>query len=607
MVETQNKKTPRDILRVVFHHRLLLLLGVSLFAIIAMWGACYLPLKYTGETIFENRKDVAAETTLERGSESFEAVRLSLQNDLAGRDAVADVVDELGLLKKLPHDSENRLTRDGEMAKQQIVAKVISDTKVVLRTRSPNMDRFSVSFTHQDPKLAQQIPNTLVKNYKNRLLREIKARLTDSSQFLLKQVEQCESRLTELTNERIQFETKHAGMMPESPGALYDNLQRIDNDLDTLAKQQVAERLKIVRLRTQLEALGNPSAATAPATQPTSDPASWPTTHPTSDPASQPTSHPASQPTSGPADQPVEWVQELNPEKKWLEDQLRQFKEQLNTALTIGHMTDKHPTVKTLRAKIAELEKRIEEEPEWVTVRKTVRRMDDSIEQRLAAQMLLADIAAAVSELEAAAKESERLQKHREPLRVLMVNFAPVRQEYEQIVEKVKKQEVERNRWRNQLAEVQMALDAEVEGRRTHLNVLQTAQEQIRPASPKLVMVLGFAIIGGLAFGVGLVLLSNHWDRSFTTIDDVIKDFDIPVFGITSEIISRRQHATRRLKRWIAGPIMTIIVLGGLAASGLSITLRLKDPQNYREWKASPISFVSGAAADLAEHVRKLL
>ena len=149
-----------------------------------------------------------------------------------------------------------------------------------------------------------------------------------------------------------------------------------------------------------------------------------------------------------------------------------------------------------------------------------------------------------------------------------------------------------------------MALEAEMKDRRTHLNVLQAAQEQIRPSSPKLYMVLGFAIVGGLAFGGGLVLVSSHWDRSISTTDDAIGYFDAPVFGITSEIISRRQRAMRRMRRWIVGPIVTIIVLVGLAVSGMSITLWLKYPQKHKEWKASPIAFVSGAVTDFARDVQ---
>ncbi len=624
MAETSNKKTPRDALRLVSRRWRLFLLGASLCAIAVMLVAHRVSRKYTGTTKFEHRRDVAAEGILERGSESFESIRLSIQNDLASRGAVAEVAEELGLLRKLPRDSEHRLTRSGEMAKQQIAKGLMKDIKVVFRTRSPNMDRVSVSVTHNDRKLAEQIPNVLVKNYKNYLLQVTKRSLTNSSKFLETGVNRCELRLAEITNEKIRFETKHAGMMPETPGALYDRLQGIDDNLDTLEKQQKADGLKIVRLKAQLAALGNPTipviapttqpadrSASQPTTQPADRSASQPTTQPADRSASQPTTQPADrpsgQPTTQPAGQPVEWVQELNPEKKRLEDQLWGFKEQLANAIALSHMTNKHPTVITLRAKIAELKKRIEKEPEWIMVRKTTRKPDNSIARRLAAQMILADIAAALSELEAAAKEKERLLKRRETIQVLMSNFAPVRQEYVQIIEKVKKQIGERDRWRKRLTEVQMALDAEMKGRRTHLNVLQTAEEQILPSSPKLLMVLGLAIISGLGIGGLLVWGANHWDQSVTTTDDARKYFNIPVFGATREITSSWQRTKRRAKRWILTPIVMIIVLVGLAASGLSITLWLEYPEKtYEEWKAAPISYVSDWVEDKAKEVSKL-
>jgi hypothetical protein len=290
--DRRNESQTRKRLRFPFRLFLVSWLLFTLLAVLGMYFHERFALTYIGTTIFEHRRDVAAEHILERGSESFEAIRLSIQSGLASRDAVAEVAEELDLLRGLPRDSEDRLTREGEMAKQQIVKDIMEDINVTLQTRSSNIDRFSVSVTHHDPQLAEQIPNALVKNYKNRLLGGIKNRLMKSSQFLIRQVKRCESRLAEITNEKIRFETKHAGMMPESPGALYERLQIINNSLGTLEKQQKADGLKMIRLKVQLEALGKPVATTAPA--------------------------------SRPAGRTVEWVRELNPEKMRLEYQLPQ-------------------------------------------------------------------------------------------------------------------------------------------------------------------------------------------------------------------------------------------------------------------------------------------
>ena len=118
------KKTPRDIMRVVFRRNRLFLLGASMFAFASMCGAHYIPLKYTGETKFSRRSDAAAKMSgaSGQGSESFDTIKLmSLGDHLLGREATESVVRTLGLDRGLPHNTQGELTREGEEAKQGIV------------------------------------------------------------------------------------------------------------------------------------------------------------------------------------------------------------------------------------------------------------------------------------------------------------------------------------------------------------------------------------------------------------------------------------------------------------------------------------------------------
>ena len=574
MTKVLQDKTPRDILRIVYRRKRLFLLGTALFAIVAMLVARYIPVRYTGTAIFERRTDIAAGHVLEKEGESFETIKLTLQHELAGRHAVEQVAEELGLLRGLPRDSQGNLTIAGEMAKQDIVRKLMDNVKIKWKVRSRNLDLISVSATHSDPRLAQEIPNALVRNYINKVSEQIVQRLMNSREFLLEQVSKSESRLKEALQKKIAFETKHAGMLPESPGALYERIQRIDDNISVLEKQEKSSRMKVARLKSQLSAMG--AGAT---TQPIF-------TNSTSQPTTQETISPQT------TTLPVEYVQEPNPERKRLEDQLRQFEEQLSMAITINHMTDNHPTVKTLKSKIAELKERIKKMPEWVVARKTFRLTNTPLSRQLAVQMIMADISAAISELEAIEREKERLLKRRKSLEQLMVNFAPVRQEYDQILEKIDKDRRELEYWQKRLSEVQIALAAEAAKRRTHLNAVQLAQKQIRPSFPSLWMVLGFAVIGGLAFGGGLVFAANALDRTISTTDEAIEQFNVPVHGVISEIITHRQRIMNRIKKWVVGPIITLLILMCLAAAAMNIILWLRYPQYYASWKASPIGFI---------------
>ncbi len=323
MDDAAEKKTPRDLLRVVFRHWRLFLLGASLFAIAALLGSHYIPVKYTGTTIFERRSDPAAgEIASLRGQSSgFGPYKLTLQHELAGYNAVERTVNELGMTRGIPRGLDGQLTLAGKMAKQQLIDDLRMNLAVKWEVRSEQVDLISVSFTHHDAVLAEQIPNTLVKNYINWASEQIIERLAARRKFLLEQVQNCTTRLDELTKQRLEFETKHAGMMPDSPASLHERIQQVSADMDTLRRQQTVAELKLARLKN------------------------------------------LAVPTTESPNEPIQVVKGPNPELKRLEDKLRKFQDQLDAALMISHMTDKHPTVQTLRAKITQLEERIKQTP----------------------------------------------------------------------------------------------------------------------------------------------------------------------------------------------------------------------------------------------------
>ena len=145
-----------------------------------------------------------------------------------------------------------------------------------------------------------------------------------------------------------------------------------------------------------------------------------------------------------------------------------------------------------------------------------------------------------------------------------------------------------------------MALDAEVAKRRTHLESVQTAEKQFRPSSPKLMMILAFTYLGGLAFGGGVVFLINFLDRSISTTEEAGKYFNVPVHGVIGEIITTRQRLRRGIRRYLLAPAVTLLILGVLGIATLSITLWLKSPEKFQEWKAAPVRFVFDHTTTLA-------
>jgi len=559
--ENQKKHTPRDVLRVVFRHRVLFALGTSLFAIAALATIPHVPYfekKYTGTAKFERRADAAAAEQRRGEAESFEAIKLTLEHELKGRTAVERAVEELGLTKGLPRSSDGQLTPKGIQARQKLVKRLGEAVKVDWEVRSEQVDLVSVRFTHEDPALAQQLPNTLVRNYINRVSENIVERLRASHDFLQKQVADIEQRLAAATKRRIDFEAEHGGMLPDSPGALQEKMREVSADIDTVRRQQTTARQKLQRL----EAL-------------------------------------AKKVQENP-DEPVQVVKGPNPELERLREKLREYKEQLQDARTLSHMTEKHPTVITLKEKIAEIETQIEDTPEETVLEKVYGEGADT-------ESLSMALAAARSEAEMTAGELERLQRRLDSLQDLMGNYSPVRQQYLDILGKVRDLEAEKKGWQDRLSGVEMALSAEVAKRRTHLNAVQLAEKQFQPSSPSLMKVLGFALAGGLAFGGGLVFLASRVDRSVWTPRDAEQAFGVPVCGVIGEIVPPTTRLWRSVRRFAVEPAIVLLLLAAIGIGCLNTVLWLQYPEQYARWTTAPLAYLGERTAEVWPMIQQAL
>lgn len=640
---TQHKKTPRDLLRAVFRRRLLFLSGAAIFAFAALVGALWWPVKYTAMAKFERRSDPASEALVGSKSESFETSKQVLQQELAGFNALnaaAEDLEKKGLLPPLPRGNDQKLTPEGQNLRQQLIRDLMDDRdlKVNFLVRSAEVDLVSVEFTDKDPRLAQTLPNTLVTNYINNISEKMITNLTASRDFLQKKVDEANTRLTELTRKRTEFEREHAGMLPENPGTLQQEVQRIDADMDRVRRQQSLAQQKLDQIKA-FRAGGKAPADNAPPPSPKDKPEENPAekdaaatkgTPPKTDTSA--TKDTAEKKDTPPADKPLdEKAQALEREGQALEREMAEVNQELSSFLgekmqyerardegkTIGHMTEKHPRMVALNEQIKKLDDRIagvRTRLEGVQTRRSdfTKRWKESqtgagpapsladasanpLLQRafeMQTAQLAMDETAAQLEINLTNNELARLKDHREGLQKVLDEYVPKRQEYVELVKKVTDQQAEVNRWQVRLTDVQMALAAEAAKRRTHLSQVELAQEQFKPSSPKLFYVLALALVGGLAFGSGLVFLVNTVDRSVSTTEEAVDCFDLPILGIVGEIVTPKQQVRRKMMRWGLGPVAALLAVAAIGLAGMSITLWLTDRDGFDEWKRAPASYV---------------
>ena len=633
MAETTHKATPRDLLRSVFRRRLLFLSGTAIFAFAALVGALWWPVKYTAMAKFERRSDPASEALAGSKSESFETLKQVLQQELAGFNALnaaAEDLEKQELLPPLPRGNKQELTSEGKMVRQQVVRDLTDDLKVTFMVRSAEVDLVSVEFTDKDPRLAQVLPNTLVTNYINNISEKMIVNLTASVVFLQKKVDEANTRLTELLKTRTEFEKEHAGMLPENPGTLQQEVQRIEADMDRIGRQQSLAKMKLEQIKA-FRAGGKAPSDNSPPASPKDKPEEKPAKNDTP-PAASTKDKPEEKPAKKDAASSAAIEKKLTEDGQLLEremvevtqelgrllDQQQQYQRSLDEGRTLNHMTEKHPRMEALKKQIKDLDDRIakartrltdvqsrrsdyisrvkESLPDTARGSELVQSSPDPLLRRAfemqMAQMVMEETAAQL-EVNLTTSELGRLKDHQDKLRKVLDGYVPKRQEYVEIVKKVTDLQAEVNRWQARLTGVNMDLAAEAAKRRTHLSQVELAQEQFRPSSPKLLYVIAFALVGGLAFGGGLVFLANTMDRSVSTTEDAVDCFGLPILGIIGEIVTSKQKTRRKMIRVVLRAVAVLAVAAiGLAA--MNITLWLNDRSGFEEWKKAPVSFVWG-------------
>ncbi|MCE5328567.1 MAG: hypothetical protein LLG01_19360 [Planctomycetaceae bacterium] len=535
-MDIQAKNSLRDMLRLAYRRKLLFLLAAATVATLVLVGAHMVPLKYTGKAVFEFGLEAAAEDISKTSADSFDAVKERLAHDIAGYQAMEQAVVEAGLTKGFPRDDSGALTYEGLLATQGLVGESMKNTEVVWEARSKQEDLVSVSFTHQDPKVAEVLTNILVKNYINQTYDKIRSGLKRQFDFLVTKVEDCDKLLEAAQRDKIRFETEHAGMLPDNPAAFQDKIDRSRVELAELQRRYEAARLRLVRVKALRQ-----ESATQPSTQ------------------------------------IARMVRQPNPEHQRVSVQLQMLRDELDSSLILRHMTEEHPVVKSLRVKIGQTEKRLSEIPLDV--------MKEEIGGGPPVSLidLTMESATAQSEMDSLGSEIKRLTELQNGYDKAWASFAPVRQDYMVLVKVFTDRQDEAKQWRGRLESVQVALAAAVDNRLTRLKAIQPAHQQFIPSSPSLLVVMVLAIGGALACGAGVVWAAQALDRSISTPEEAQEAFGLPVCGVIGEIISPHQRSRLLARRWLVTPAVALVLVAVLGAATISMVFRLRFPRQYNQ------------------------
>lgn len=531
MSAQKRENSIHDYAGLVWRRRRTAMFAATLFACVVLVGFNFVPRKYTADAVFERR---STNLTGDHGQQNqdFDTIKPVLEHQITGGPAIRQALEDLGYLDHLPRTADGELTEDSRARLAAVMGGIQSNLKVDWIVRSSNIDRVTVRLSSQDPVIAARVPNQLVENYVSGVREELQQQLSASHTFLTERVETARQRLAELRQQRYAFTAEHRDLMPENPSYFSERLEQIDEDLTELGYRRRAVSAELTTLQS-LEEAHSQDVVTSE-TQP-------------------------------------------NPEYHAMLARLEELRNQLDEARNELRMTDRHPRVVRLRESITEAETELAGIPAQIVV-------TSDAEHRPANQTLVVRIQHLQTEMEQCNAEITRLEEARNRYEQAHVNLLPVLNEYEELSTRIADAENEMAAWQSSLMDVQMALDAERNGSRTHLSVVKLASPVYRPNWPPLSMVFGLAIGGGLVFGAVLVIVLSRLSRGYDTPTDLTEETELPLLGVVGPILTPAARRLRMVTRYAVVPAAMSLLLAVVALGSAGMVLSYYQPEKWVEF-----------------------
>jgi len=265
--------------------------------------------------------------------------------------------------------------------------------------------------------------------------------------------------------------------------------------------------------------------------------------------------------------EPTETIKGPNPEMERLGSELREYKVQLDLAMTLNHMTKEHPAVKTLLERIAIMEERIRNTPTEIVLQKV-------FGAGAGADLLANQVAAAQAEVEFLEAEYDRVTSQVAGYEEMYAHYGPARKEYSQVMDDINRLSTEAKSWQARYRQVEMAMSAESANMRTDIAVVEKAKKPDSPSFPRLTTVFGVAFGGGLLFAGLLTFLAVRKDRTIATVEEAVDYFGLTIHGQVGEISSGRAQLAQRARSYVIMPLVIVLMLVGTALACSRLILR---------------------------------
>ena len=513
--------TPEMILHLLWRRRWIAVVPFVLIAGITAAVSHTLPNRYRSETtILVVPQRIPEDYVQPTVSIRLEDRLASINQQILSRTRLEQIVREFDLYAK------ERTWMIMEDVIEQMRSRDIN-VQLSADRRQNSSPAFGISYTGDDARTVMRVTERLASLFIEENLRDRTALAEGTNQFLEAQLSDARTRLIEQEKRLEAYRQRHAG---ELPSQLSTNMQAIQNlqlQIQSITHSISQDRDRSLMLDRQLvEATSAPVIAVPGVSGPKE-----------SDDANL---------------SAAERLEIARAELRALELRLKPA----------------HPDLAAMRRTVEELERRADAEalqqPLSPTYEPAGPAVDPQEQQR---QARVRDMTGERDTLRRRILEKEKEEKQlRDALTTYQARIATVPTRETELVELTRDYETLRQVYTNLLAKSENArVAANLERRQIgeQFKLLDPARLPERPISPNRVQIDLLGALGGLTFGLGLVLLLEYRDRSFRTEADVLGAFRLPVLAMVPRMVG----VVDRKRQWRRRGLL------GLAAMGTAVAI----------------------------------
>ena len=243
--------TPQDFVAIAWRRRWLIVAPTIFATILAVGIALLLPNRVPvgndGLVVPQRVPESYVRTTVTSRIE--ERVR-SIREQILSRSRLERIIEEFNLYAvertKLPMEDVIERMRDN------------------VGTRIVRTDAFTVSFTSDNPQIAQKVTERLAGLFSEENMRDREVQAESTNRFLQTQLDEARLRLTEQEHRVELYRREHAGELPEQVNSNLQAIQNAELQIQTLTQSLNSDRERQLILERQLADANSPDAPLTP-------------------------------------------------------------------------------------------------------------------------------------------------------------------------------------------------------------------------------------------------------------------------------------------------------------------------------------------------------